>query len=67
MYRQLKTGGLVKKEEKSLEWIRHVRKKMSKELLNLPNNKERVQYIKNKARVLRTNITTLKARKRKAS
>ncbi|MBI2996546.1 MAG: hypothetical protein HYY52_07595 [Candidatus Melainabacteria bacterium] len=47
----------MKKEENSLKWIRQVRKKISKKLLSLPTNEERVRYIKNKA--------ILKANKRK--
>lgn len=57
----------MNKEEDSLKWLRQARKKISKKLLSIPTNEERVKYIKNKVRDSKTNITTLKARKRKAS
>ena len=57
----------MKKEENSLEWIRHVRKKISKKLLGMPSNKDRVRYIKNKAINSQKHITILNIRKRKVS
>lgn len=61
----------MKKEENSLEWIRHVRKKIGKKLLSLPTNKERVRYIRKKAAhaISGSNIRSLsrKRNKKKAS
>ena len=67
MSKPLKIGVHMKKEENSLEWIRHVRKKISKKLLSLPNNEERVRYIKNKAISSKRHMTILNTSKRKVS
>ena len=55
------------KEESSLRWIRLVRSKIGKELLSLPNNQERVKYIKNMAAVAKRRVVILKTKKKKAS